>query len=148
MWFLLLNEKNIGRWALIFFCLKALRKIWKMTPLLCACAVVSLQPAIRANLRTDNQKNGRLGPCTYGCVGRKTVGSLQKEWQQNGDLYFRMLCLHINVFGLVFYTRQLVLCSEFWTLREKCTIMRSSSSAVACRNYKTMCVLCHRRPFF
>ena len=63
-------------------------------------------------------------------------------------LYFRMLCLHINVFGLVFYTRQLVLCSEFWTLREKCTIMRSSSSDVACRNYKTMCVLCHRRPFF
>ena len=28
-------------------------------------------------------------------------------------LYFRMLCLHINVFGLVFYTRQLVFCSEF-----------------------------------
>ena len=33
-----------------------------------------------------------------------------------GKLYFRMLCLHINVFGLVFalyYTQQLVLCSEF-----------------------------------
>ena len=29
-----------GRRALIFFCLKALGKIWKMTPLLCACAVV------------------------------------------------------------------------------------------------------------
>ena len=30
-----------GRRALIFFfCLKALRKKWKMTPLLCACAVV------------------------------------------------------------------------------------------------------------
>ena len=26
--------------------------------------------------------------------------------------------------------------------------MRSSSSDVACRNYKTMCVLCHRRPFY
>ena len=39
----------------------------------------SMQPAIRANLKTDNQKNGRLGPCEYGCVGRKTVGSLQKE---------------------------------------------------------------------
>ena len=46
----------------------------------------SLQPAIRANLKTDNQKNGQLGPCTYSCVGRKTVGSLQKEWQQNGSL--------------------------------------------------------------
>ena len=45
-----------------------------------------MQPAIRANLKTDNQKNGRLGRCTYGCVGRKTVGSLQEEWQQNGDL--------------------------------------------------------------
>ena len=29
-----------GRRALIFFCLKALGKKWKMTPLLCACAVV------------------------------------------------------------------------------------------------------------
>ena len=29
-----------GRRALIFFCLKALGKIWKMTPLLCACAAV------------------------------------------------------------------------------------------------------------
>ena len=29
-----------GRRALIFFCLKALEKKWKMTPLLCACAVV------------------------------------------------------------------------------------------------------------
>ena len=29
---------------------------------------------------------------------------------------------HINVFGLVFYTRQLVFCSEFWILREMCTI--------------------------
>ena len=28
-----------GRRALFFFCLKALGKIWKMTPLLCACAV-------------------------------------------------------------------------------------------------------------
>ena len=45
-----------------------------------------MQPAIRANLKTDNQKNGRLGLCTCGCVGRKTMGSLQKEWQQNGDL--------------------------------------------------------------
>ena len=25
-------------------------------------------------------------------------------------LYFRMLCLHINMFGLVVYTQQLVLC--------------------------------------
>ena len=29
-----------GRRALIFFCLKGLGKKWKMTPLLCACAVV------------------------------------------------------------------------------------------------------------
>ena len=29
-----------GRRALNFFCLKALGKMWKMTPLLCACAVV------------------------------------------------------------------------------------------------------------
>ena len=29
-----------GRRALIFFCLKALGKKWKITPLLCACAVV------------------------------------------------------------------------------------------------------------
>ena len=29
-----------GRKDVIFYCLKALRKIWKMTPLLCACAVV------------------------------------------------------------------------------------------------------------
>ena len=29
-----------GRRALIFFCLKALGKKWKLTPLLCACAVV------------------------------------------------------------------------------------------------------------
>ena len=29
-----------GHRALIFFCLKALWKIWKMKPLLCACAVV------------------------------------------------------------------------------------------------------------
>ena len=29
-----------GRRTLIFFCLKALGKKWKMTPLLCACAVV------------------------------------------------------------------------------------------------------------
>ena len=29
-----------GHRALIFFCLKALGKKWKMTPLLCACAVV------------------------------------------------------------------------------------------------------------
>ena len=29
-----------GRRAFIFFCLKALGKKWKMTPLLCACAVV------------------------------------------------------------------------------------------------------------
>ena len=30
---------------------------------------------------------------------------------------------HINVFGLVFSTRQLVLCSEFWSLREMCKIV-------------------------
>ena len=40
----------------------------------------------RANLKTDHGRNGRLGLCTDGCVGRKTVGNLQKEWQQNGDL--------------------------------------------------------------
>ena len=46
----------------------------------------SMQPAIRVNLRTNYQRNGRLGRCTDGCVGRKTVGNLQKEWQQTGDL--------------------------------------------------------------
>ena len=40
---------------------------------------------IRANLKTDYQRNGRLGLCKDGCVGRKTVGNLQKELQ-NGDL--------------------------------------------------------------
>ena len=37
---------------------------------------------------------------------------LEQVIQQTCVLYFRMLCLHINVFGLVFYTRQLVFCSE------------------------------------
>ena len=55
---------------------------------------------------------------------------------------------HINVFGLVFYTRQLVFCSELWILREMCTIMRRSSRDVACRNNKTMCLLWPRQPFF
>ena len=39
-----------------------------------------------ANLKMDYQRNGRRGLCTDGCVRRKTVGSLQKEWQKNGDL--------------------------------------------------------------
>ena len=41
---------------------------------------------IQANLKMDYQRNGRLRLCTDGCAGRKTVGNLQKEWQQIGDL--------------------------------------------------------------
>ena len=42
--------------------------------------------AIREHLKTEYQRNGRPGVCTDGCVGRKTVGYLQKEWQENRDL--------------------------------------------------------------
>ena len=42
-----------GHGALIFFCLKALGKIWKMTQLLCACAVV---------ITLEKQKCRKWGP--------------------------------------------------------------------------------------
>ena len=41
--------------ALTFFCLKALGNIWKMTPLLCACAVV-------ITLETQKCRKGHLAP--------------------------------------------------------------------------------------
>ena len=85
---------------------------------------------------------------THVCTWYLQNGSDHAVVASYSGLYEECDVEHINVFGLVFYTRQLVLCSEFWTLREKCTIMRSSSSDVVCRNYKTMCVLCHRRPFY
>ena len=44
-----------GRRALVFFCLKALEKKWKMTPLLCACAVV-------ITLETQKCRKGHLAP--------------------------------------------------------------------------------------
>ena len=58
------------------------------------------------------------------CMVLHTLVLMYSCYYVQWALYFRMLCLHINVSGLVFYTRQLLICSELWTLREKCTIMQ------------------------
>ena len=63
-----------GRRALIFFCLKALEKKWKMTPLLCPCAVM-------ITLETKNVKKGHLASSnlTFLIVDRNDFRSMKEE---------------------------------------------------------------------
>ena len=79
-----------GRRALIFFCLKALGKKWKMTPLLCACAVVIW--------RRKNVEEGHLAPpnLTFLLIAIDTNGF--RRMKEKGQIY--KFCLRFFNFCL------------------------------------------------
>ena len=66
--------------------------------------------SVECGISIDPLNRDKLA-CRFGHAKKKKEICTHSEVSKG--LYFRMLCLHINVFGLVFYTRQLVLCSEF-----------------------------------
>ena len=75
----------------------------------------------RGNGEQISRGVGRVG--TMAAVNSRDKNRLEKRSLQNGSdhavvasysgLYEECDVEHINVFGLVFYTRQLVFCSEF-----------------------------------